>query len=376
MAKKMKFIPVSRERRSFLQEAIYRINVGLDLTEEMAYDAFREALLIEDSEQKAIFIGILLNGCMAKKPTTEEVIGFIKAAFSLDNFNPQKLTKSNLKKKVIGLGGSGKKGFKTMNISSTAAIVASSLGVNVAKICSKSTSSLTGSADFIEMLGANIDIDSREMMSVLEKTGLGFFKIENQIPEFDLRYGGKFYAPHVLSFGLAGMILPFIPDSLLYGLSHPNMELSAKVFQRFGYKNVMVVTNTDDGIHFLDEFGVFGTTSVVGVRDGVLGKTVSFDTSEILGLPRYTRNSIKPGNHKLDNIRLSLNVLCGKGEPAREDIVCINAGTLLYLAERAEDLEQAYLTCKKAARKGYSIEKLKEFIKATGGDEKTIDKYL
>jgi anthranilate phosphoribosyltransferase len=375
MAKRIKFIPEKRGLRSFLHEAIYRINVGLDLTEEMAFNAFREVLLIENSEQRAIFMGILLNGGMAKKPTTEEVVGFIKAAFSLDNFNPQKLSRSNLNEKVIGLAGSGKKGIKTMNISSSAAIVASSLGVNVAKICSGSTSSSTGSADFIEMLGANIS-DNREMISILERTGLGFFKIENQIPKFNLRYGGRFYAPHVLSFGLAGMILPFIPDSLLYGLSHPNIELSARVFQRFGYKNAMVVTNTDDGVHFLDEFGVFGTTSIIGVRNGDLGKMASFATSDVLGLPKYTQDSIKPGKSKLDNIRLAVQVLGGKGEPAIEDIVSVNAGTLLYLAGKAGDLRQGYTACKRVIRKRYPIEKLKEFIKATGGDEKTINRYL
>ncbi|HOV88792.1 MAG TPA: hypothetical protein PLB74_01885 [Candidatus Paceibacterota bacterium] len=346
------------------------------MPEEIAFNAFREALLIKNSEKRATFMGILLNECMAKKPTVEEVVSFIKAAFSLDNFCPENLNKLKLKKKVIGVGGSGKKGFKTANISSPAAIVASSFGINVAKICSRSVSSLTGSADFIEMLGANINIDARDMISVLEKTGLGFFKIENQIPKFDLRYGGKFYAPNVLSFGLAGMILPFMPDSLLYGLSHPNIELSAKVFQRFGYKNVMVVTNTDDGVHFLDELGIFGTTSIIGIRNGNLGKMVSFDSSDILRLPKYTRDSIKPGKSKVDNIKLSVQVLCGKGKPAMEDIVCINAGTLLYLAGEASNLKQAYTACKRATKKKQPIEKLKEFIKATGGDEKTIDKYL
>jgi len=370
----MKFAP-SIQSETWLHEAIYRINVGFNLTEEMAYFSFREALLLKDPEERGIFMGILLNSAMAKRPTVEEVAGFIRATFSFDDFNPTKLDKLNLKN-VIGVGGSGKKGIKSMNISSTAAIVASSLGVNVAKPCSCSTSSLTGSADFIEILGANIDISARKMAAILEETCLGFFKIENRIPKFDALYGGKFYAPHVLSFGLAGMTLPFKPDSMLYGCAHPNIELSAKVFQRFGYRDVMVVTTTDDGVHFLDELGVFGTTSIIGVRDGNLGRLVNIKTSDILKFPNYSRDSIKPGFDKEDNVRLAVQVLSGKGEPAREDIVCVNAATLLYLAGKAKDLKQGYTITKRAIKDGYPIEKLREFIKATRGNEEDLNKFL
>lgn len=375
MARDIKFAPSIRTE-SYLHEAIYRINVGFNLTEEMAYSSFREALLLKNPEERGVFMGILLNSVMAKKPTVEEAVGFIKAAFSFDNFDPTKLDGLKLKGKLIGLGGSGKKGIKSMNISSAAAIVASSLGVNIAKPCSGSTSSLTGSADFIEILGANINISAKEMTAILKETGLGFFKIESQIPRFNSLYGGKFYAPHVLSLGLAGMVLPFKSDSMLYGLAHPDVELSAKVFQRFGYKNVMVVTTSDDGVHFLDEFGIFGTTSIIGIRDGNLGKLVNIRTSDILKFPNYTRDLIKPGFNKVDNVRLALQVLSGKGEPAREAIVCVNAATLLYLAGKVEDLKEGYIYAKQAIKKGYPIEKLKDFIKATFGDKKLLDKYL
>jgi len=375
MARDIKFVPSIRTG-NYLHEAIYRINVGYNLTEEIAFSSFREALLLKNPEERGIFMGILLNSVMARGPSIEEAVGFIRAAFLFDNFDPTKLDGLKLKGKVIGIGGSGKKGIKSMNISSVAAIVASSLGINIAKPCSDSTSSLTGSADFIENLGANININAKEMTAILKETGLGFFKIESQIPRFNSLYGGKFYAPHILSLGLAGMILPFKPDSMLYGLAHPSVELSAKVFRRFGYKNVMVVTTTDDGVHFLDEFGTFGTTSIIGIRDGKLGKLVSIQTSDILNFPNYTRESIKPGFNKEDNIRLAVQVLSGKGEAAREDIVCINAATLLYLAGKAEDLKEGYIYAKQAIKKGYPIEKLKDFIRATSGNIKFFYKYL
>jgi len=179
MAKRMKFIPSNKIFKSsnHLHEAIYRLNVGFNLTEKIAFQAFREALLIENPEQRNIFLGILLNSCMAKKPTLEEVCGFLKVAFSLDNHNPQKLRTLNFNKRVLGLAGSGKKGIKSFNISSCVAIVAASTGeVCIAKACSKAVSSITGSADFIEAVGANINLDNKKMINIFKKVGLAFFK--------------------------------------------------------------------------------------------------------------------------------------------------------------------------------------------------------
>ncbi|OGM26646.1 hypothetical protein A3D00_01070 [Candidatus Woesebacteria bacterium RIFCSPHIGHO2_02_FULL_38_9] len=367
-----------------LHEAIYLINVGHNLSEELAYAAFQQVLLMEpgksyESGEKNIFMGVLLNGVMAKGPTVEEVTGFIRAAFSLDGYTPRSLSEIHMEgknNKVIGLAGSGKKGIKTMNVSSCAGIVAASLGVYIAKPCSSSTSSVTGSAEFIELVGANTDLDSKIMTSVMKKTGLGFYKIENRIPNFNSHYGGLFYAPHVLSFGLAAMILPFRPSNMLYGLAHPNVELSIKVMQRFNYKNAMTVSTTDDGVHFLDEIGIFGTTSIIGIRDGVVGQLIHVQPSEILDLPRYGRGSIKPGSSVEQNIKLGVDVLAGKGEPAREDIVAVNAGTLLYLAEKAEGLEDGYYKAKREIKSGRPIDKLYEFIKATSGRTRSLSKYL
>jgi len=363
--------------KSYLKEAIYRINVGLDLTEEIAYLAFRDVLFLKKPEERGIFMGILLNGVMAKRPTVEEVRGFIRAAFSVDGFDPLNLNKIQVKgKKVIGIAGSGKKGIKTMNVSSCAAIVASSLGACIAKPCSNSTSSVTGSSDFVKAVGVNINVNNKKMISVLKKTCLGFFKIENLLPKFDSLYGSRFYAPHVLSFGLAAMTLPFRPDCLLYGLAHPNVELSIKVLQKFGYQDAMVATTTDNGIHFLDEFGIFGATTMIGIRNGVVGKLVNLQIAEILKLPSYNRESIKSTNNKEDNIRLAVNVLSGKGEKAREDIVSVNAGTLLYLADKAVNLEEGYCQAKRAIKLGKPIKKLIEFIEATSGDTKLLERYL
>jgi len=361
-----------------IHEAIYRINVKHDLSEDEAYNVFREVLSISNDVERGILMGILLNGLMAKTPTVEEAVGFIRAALSVDGNEPHQIPQIDIgsKNKVITLAGSGKKAIKTTNISSCAAIVAASLGVFVAKPCSKGTSSVSGSSDFMEEIGANLEISSDEMVKVMEKTKLGFFKIEGRISKFDSLYGGKFHAPHILSLGLAAMILPFKSHILLYGLSHPNISLSAKVFKKLGYDEVMVVSSTDNGIHFFDEVGVFGSTSMIGIRGGVLGNIKIIQPGDLLKLPRYDRFSIRPGRDVSENVKKSLDALSGKKKGAIVDMICVNAATILYLGGKAVDMESGYVKAKKAIESGLAIKKIKEFVAATGGGSEALEGLL
>ena len=206
------------------------------------------------------------------------------------------------------------------------------------------------------------------MKEVVVKTRFGAFVIESLLPKFDSIYAKKFYVPHALSFGLAALASPIKYDNLLYGLAHPNIDLCIDVLKEFGYKNLMVASTTHDGIHFLDEMGVYGKTKIKGIRNGKIGVLKEFNPLIELNLPKYTPKDICQGKNKKENIELVLNVLKGKGEKAREDIICINAGTILYLASMAKDLKEGYLMSKEAIKKGLPFKKLLEVIEATGGD--------
>lgn len=367
----------SIELPDVLQNAIYKINVQQDMDEHESFDVFSRALKIKNKTERGTIMGILLSGVMAKRPKEDEVVGFIKAALKLDKRETYNIPTINIgrNKKVVGVAGSGKKAIKTINVSSCAAIVSAAAGAYVAKPCSEATSSVSGSSDFIESLGANINISHPKMTKILKKIGLGFFKIENQVKKFNSFYGGKFYAPHALSLGLAGVILPFKPNILLYGLSHNSINISAKVFQRFGYKNVMVVTTTDNGIHFFDEVGIFGTTSIIGIKNNVMGNLKNIQPASILGLPRYDRGSIKQGKNLKENIQKGLYALRGKGNKSLIDLICVNAATILFLSDNAIDIIDGYKKAKKTIESGLAFKKLQQFIKMTGGNLKKLEKY-
>jgi len=362
---------------NIIQEILYRLNVGAEIEISLLKKVFDSFFLNNKSKTNDVQMGAILTGIMARGPKKEEIEALLNSVFKLDNFNPKKRKKIKLPKGSILVGaiGSGKKGVKTMNISTPALLTAASLGAYTAKAVSHSTSSLTGSADFLEMVGCKLNIPLEEMEKIILKTRFGAFKIEGLLPNFNYLYGKKFLVPHALSFGLAALASPIKYDNLLYGLAHPDVELSIEVLKHFGVRNAMVASSTHDGIHYLDEMGVYGKTKIIGIQKGKIGKLKVFNPLKDLKLPTYGPRDICEGKDVKENITLSLNVLKGRGDKAREDIVAINAGTVLYLANMAAGLEEGYNLAKKALEEGLPYKKLVEFIKATGGNINKLKEF-
>jgi anthranilate phosphoribosyltransferase len=361
MEKIMRFNPIS--------EVLYRLNVQADIDPLLLELAFDKILADPKLIARDVQLAALLTGIMAKGPKKEEIIALLNSSFKLDHFDPRKrkfikLPPGNI---LVGAIGSGKKGFKTMNISTPALLVAASLGAYTAKSVSSSTSSITGSADFLELCGAKLDVPFNQMKKIVVNVGFGAFKIENLLPKFDKIYGNKFFAPHALSFGLAALASPIAYDSFLYGLAHPNVDLCLDVLKHFGVKDVMVASTTQDDIHFLDEMGIYGLTKIRGIQNRTIGSLKCFNPLRELNLPKYGPQDIAEGKTPQQNVKLAVDVLKGRGEKAREDIICINAATLLYLAKKVRNLKEGYILAKDAVSKGKPYNKLLEFIIATGG---------
>ena len=294
-----------------VSEVLYRLNVNSEIEVKLLDRAFDLILSKPKSPVRDIQLGSILVGIISKGPKTEEVASLLRSAFKLDNFNPNNkheiiLPEGEL---LVGAIGSGKKGVKTMNISTPALITAASLGVYTVKIASSATSSLTGSSDFLRAVGMNLDLPVEKMEKVVLNTNFGAFVVEGLIPKFDAVYAKKFYAPHALSFGLAALVSPIKFDNLLYGLAHPNVDLCVDVLNEFKMKNVMVASTTHDGIHYLDEMGIYGITKIKGIRNGEIGKTKKFNPIVDLKLRVYGPDDISEGENKVKNIKLAVDVL-------------------------------------------------------------------
>ncbi len=377
-----RMIPSLKKKNfSAKEEAIYRNNVGANLDYNLAREAFREILSINDDNIRYVYMGMLLNASVYRGLQPEVVKGFLDAAFELDNFNPQNKLQVSFKdakeRKVVALAGSGKKGLKTFNITSASLFVAADEDFLIAKASSSATSSVTGSSDFISAVGANINIPLNEMIDIMVNTGVGFFSIEHIIPKFDAIYGGRFFAPHALSFALAGLINPIRPDFLIYGLAHPNITLSLKVFKLYALSDVLCLTSSPDGIHYVDDLLPFGNAIIQGYNNGGdIGRYKSFNITEILNLSHYTYSMVAQGTNKKDNILISIRAIQNKGPKAVIDTVAVNAATILYVMGKANNLIDGYNIALHNIKTGKAVETLRRFIKVTGGDLSRLEMYL
>lgn len=364
-------------RRRGFGEYLHRLNAGGALTYAEAHDYMALVLSIDEPRQRSAQLGVLLNGFMAKHPTVDEALGVIDAALELDvrrlNDRPKHPFTSE---KVVGLAGSGKKGVKTANISTLAALVAAASGVKVAKCASSATSSAAGSADTLKNLGVQLSAESDRTLEVMDRCGIGVFEIEQMIPRFDAAYGGLFFAPHVLSLAFPALLLPIQTDTLLYGIAHPDVGLSIEVLRRYHRGDLLVVSSTPDNLHWIDEAGIIGETSAVGVRDNERGRTLRLNMAELLGVGPYRLEDIAPGGTPAEQARLAIAILAGESSAALRDLVAVNAATVMFLAADGLTVPQAFTTAREILSSGAALEQLRQLIRASGGSMSAMEQLL
>jgi len=360
-------------------ETIVRLSAGRSVSKGLLKKSMKEILPMKEDTIRTALLSGLLNGLMTRGPTKNEITPLIESIFEYCEYQPFSTKSESHGKKIIGVMGSGKKGHKTLNISSASSVLAAGIGSLVVKPVSSSTSSVTGSSDFFEICGVNTCLEPKEAADVLSQVGLVPLKIENAVKKFDDAYGGRFFAPHALSFGLPPLLCSIRYDFLLYGLAHPNIQLSAEVLRHFGVENALIYSSTNDGVHYLDEMGVFGSTGIIGIRNGRLGRFRYVEPAVLLNLPRYTPKDIKQRKTPVENISIILSILAGKTGKcldAIENIICINAANILYAAGNAKDLKDGFELSKKAIRSGIGFEKMRELVQASGGDDQITEKIL
>ena len=356
-----------------ISEVFYRLNIGAPLDEDLLAEAFE--LILTDPHVKArdTQLGAFLTGLMVRKPSVREILLLIRTALNIDGikrFRPT-LPSNEL---LIGVAGSGKKGLKTFNISSAACFVASALGVYIAKPGSSATSSVSGSKDLVRALGA-VPLETPEMIDVMQRTHLGIFPIEDQIPRFDSVYGGKIFGPTPLSFGLPAIVNPLACDALYYGLAHPNVELAQETLHGLGFENAIVVTSSKDGIHYIDELSTLSLNRVAKVEKGQL---MPVDESIVmsLGITSDDVSGLEAKDSLFENVQYVLKVLKGKGPESAIKTVALNAAGILLLAKKVETLAEGFNQSLRAIDSDAAYEQMCRFVEATGGTTKTITNLL
>lgn len=332
-----------------IKEAIVKIVDKQDLTYDEAYTVITEIMSGETTPtQNAAFLAALSTKS-TKAETIEEITGC--AAAMRDKAT--KLTHNLDVMEIVGTGGDNAHSF---NISTTTAIVCAAAGLRIAKHGNRAASSDCGTADCLEALGVNINLEPEKCIELLEKVGFCFFFAQKY--HTSMKYVGGIRKELGIRtvFNILGPLTnPASPQRQLLGVYDPSLvEPLAQVLMKLGVKKGMVVYGQDK----LDEISLCAPTTVSEFKDGW------FRTYEIapedFGFERCTREDLQ-GGKPAENAEITRSILSGeKGH--RRNAVLLNAGAALCIGEKAETIADGIKLAEEIIDSGKAMETLETLI--------------
>jgi len=237
-----------------------------------------------------------------------------------------------IKERAVDTVGTGGDGAHTINISTTAAIIAAAAGVKVVKHGNRAASSRSGSADLLEALGININLDGTGVEKTFSELGIGFCFAPVFHPA--MRFAGparkELATPTVFNI-LGPMANPAKPQAAAIGVANESMHLvMAQVLSDRGVDGF--VFRGDDG---LDEITLATTTSVLTIGGGEITRGL-IDPLDF-GIDRAPIASLVGGD-SVENARITTAIFAGeKGAP--RDAVVLNAAAAIAAYEARFDLD-------------------------------------
>jgi anthranilate phosphoribosyltransferase len=320
---------------------------GESLSQSQAQSFFSEVM---QGNLAPELLASVLTALKIKGETPEEIAGAAIAVRQYATLFPEQ-TQS-----VADCVGTGGDGANTINISTTAAILAAACGLTMAKHGNRSVSSLSGSADLLEAFGVNLMMSPETASHCLQKTNLCFLYAPAYHPGF--KHAGpvrKAMGIRTLFNILGPLVNPACPEVILLGVYTPTLiPTMAKSLILTGVKRGWVVHGSG-----LDEIALHGETQITEINNGQL--TDRIITPEDFGLSRYTLEDIKGGTPQ-ENAEFIKAILSGDGQPAHNNAVIINCAALLYLHDKATDLKSAAKIASTILSSGNALKTLENMV--------------
>lgn len=339
-----------QEAQIMIKEAIIKLSKKEDLT-------YQEAETVMDEIMSGQATPVQMSAYLTALSLKGETIDEITASAAGMRAHCIKLLHEMDVLEIVGTGGDGANSF---NISTTSSLVIAAGGVPVAKHGNRAASSKCGAADVLEALGVKITISPERSAEILKKINICFLFAQNY------HIAMKYVAPIRKELGIRTVF------NILGPLSNPagaNMELMgvfdealveplAEVMANLGVNRGMVVFGQDK----LDEISMSAPTSVCEIKDG---KFQSYElTPEQFGYTRCQKEDLQGGTPE-ENAEITRAILKGEEKGAKRQAVCLNAGAALYIAGKAQTIEEGVRMAEELIDSGAALKKLEEFIEET-----------
>ncbi len=339
-----------------IKEAIIKIVNKEDLTYDEAYAVMSEIMSGDTTPtQNAAFLAALST----KSTKAETIVEIAGCAAAMRDHATRVDTGMDIFE-IVGTGGDGSQSF---NISTTAALVAASGGMKVAKHGNRAASSKCGTADCLEALGVNIEQSPEQCVTLLKEVGMCFFFAQKY--HASMKYVGAIRKE--LGFRTVFNILgpltnPGRPKMQLLGVYDESLVAPlAQVLMNLGVERGMVVYGQEK----LDEISLSAPTTVCEFKDGWSKSYVI--QPEQFGMERCRKEDLVGGT-PVENAAITRAVLGGVPGPKR-NAVLLNAGASLYLGGKADTMADGVRLAGDLIDSGKAMETLEKLIAVSNGKE-------
>jgi anthranilate phosphoribosyltransferase len=270
--------------------------------------------VLEDRADKEVLKNFLI--ALKNKGETPEEVGALVAQMY------QFCAPITINERAVDTVGTGGDGAHTINISTTAAIIAAAAGSRVVKHGNRAASSKSGAGDLLEALGVAINLDGAKVAQTVAELGIGFCFAPIFHPAMRFAAPARKELATATVFNILGPLAnPAKPKAAAIGVANDRMHLvMAQVLAERGVEGF--VFRGDDG---LDEITLATTTSVLTIGNGEISSDrIDAQDFSLANAPI----SALVGGDAQENARITKAIFSGeRGAP--RDAVLLNAAAAI-----------------------------------------------
>ncbi len=282
---------------------------------------------MSESEAKDLLVSLYQRGeSAAEIAAAAEVMRAHSVKLDIDE---------SLRDRLIDVVGTGGDKSGSFNVSSTVSLLLASRGCVVAKHGNRAITSNSGSADMLETLGINLNLNPQKQVTMLQETGFTFMFAIHHHPAMKYIMPIRKSLSHRTIFNILGPLTnpAGVKKYLLGVFDSAYIDKLAQALVLLDTQRAYVVSSNDG----MDEISVSDVTHYAKVEDGVISHGV-LDPEEY-GIKLSTFDAIQGGDSKV-NASITMEILKGREKGAKRDIVLLNSAVALVANEDARDIQE------------------------------------
>jgi anthranilate phosphoribosyltransferase len=290
-----------------------------------------EAELIANSIMKGeipeLVSAAILSSLKTKGEAPEEIIGFVRSMRA----NAVKVDLGD----VVDTAGTGGDGLGTINVSTATAIVISQV-CRVAKHGNRAASSKSGSADFLETIGYNINVTPEKAKELISKDNFVFLFAQLYHPAMkNVATVRKTLGIRTIFNFLGPLTNPAMVKKQVMGIfSKKFMDKIATAALSLSYDKLLII----HGEPGMDEVSPLGVTTIYEIKGNNIDK-YEFNFAEIIKYKPKISELL--ANDSKESVIKVLRAFAGK-DKAIEEFIKVNSAVALYSCDRVKDFKDGY----------------------------------